>query len=69
MTARNSQTRAAMARPVNTPMTGRYYCPELRPFQGRPGATQANALPSRVGRRLHHPDGRVTDLLGQPLEG
>lgn len=55
------------ARAVGMPMVGQYHCPELRPFQGRPSATQATALPSRRGNRLHHPCGLVTDLAGQPL--
>lgn len=33
----------------------------------RVNAAQAFTLPSRVGQRLNHPCGRVTDLLGQPL--
>ena len=32
---------------------------ELRPYAGRPGATDALALPSRIGKRLHYRDGRV----------
>lgn len=30
----------------------------------RPGSQVAFSLPSRVGNRLHFPDGRVTDLQG-----
>ncbi|ABM32189.1 hypothetical protein QRO08_16780 [Paracidovorax citrulli] len=45
-----------------------YPCPELRPFDGRPGAMQAFDLPSRMNNRLHYRDGRVTDLQGKPLE-
>lgn len=45
-----------------------YRCPELRPFDGRPGAMQAFDLPSRMNNRLHHRDGHVTDLQGNPLE-
>ena len=30
----------------------------------RPGSQVAFSLPSRVGNRLHFPDGRVTDLHG-----
>ncbi len=45
-----------------------YRCPELRPFDGRPGAMQAFDLPSRMNNRLHYRDGRVTDLQGKPLE-
>lgn len=32
---------------------------ELQPFTGRPGATDACALPSRMGSTLHYRDGRV----------
>lgn len=58
---------APSARATSTPMQGRYHCPELRPFTGRPSATQATALPSRRGNRLYHPCGRVTDLAGLPI--
>lgn len=46
----------------NTRMTEPYDGAELRPIVGRPGATDALALPSRIGNRLHYRDGRVTDL-------
>lgn len=54
------------ARAVGMPMVGTYLCPELRPIPGR-STTQATALPSRRGNRLHHPCGLVTDLAGQPI--
>ena len=41
---------------------------ELKPYIGRPDAQHAQSLPSRTGSRLRHPDGRVTDLAGNPLE-
>ncbi|WOI43759.1 hypothetical protein [Acidovorax sp. BLS4] len=66
--SRINHTRRPAAQPIHAVKSGHYQGAELRPFQGRPGANQANALPSRVGRRLHHPDGRVTGLQGQPLE-
>ena len=39
-----------------------YSCPELRPFDGRPGSMDAFACPSRVGSRLHYRDGRVVEI-------
>ena len=36
-----------------------YTCPELRPFDGRPGAMDAFALPSRRGGARYYRDGRV----------
>jgi len=36
-----------------------YKAPELRPFDGRPGAMDAFALPSRMGKTLHFRDGRT----------
>lgn len=38
---------------------GRYDGAELRPYEGRPGAMDAFALPSRVGSRRVWRDGRV----------
>lgn len=35
---------------------------ELRPYAGRPGAPDAFAMPSRMGSRLHWPDGRITTI-------
>lgn len=35
-----------------------YTTPELRPFEGRPGAMDAFALPSRMGKVLVYRDGR-----------
>ncbi|EJE49600.1 hypothetical protein PMI14_05843 [Acidovorax sp. CF316] len=57
----------ARAKPVGTPMVGRYHCPELQAQPGRAQGTQAAALPSRRGNRLYHPCGRVTDLAGLPI--
>ncbi len=42
----------------------RYDGAELRPYEGRPGALHAYALPSRAGQRLYWPDGRITALDG-----
>ena len=38
---------------------------DLRAQVPRPGSTAAAALPSRVGRTLRWPDGRITTLDGQ----
>lgn len=57
----------ARAKPVGTPMRGRYDCPELQAQPGRAQGRQAAALPSRRGNRLYHPCGRVTDLAGLPI--
>ena len=40
---------------------------ELKPYTGRPDTAQALVLPSRTGNRLRYPDGRVTDLAGNPI--
>ena len=40
---------------------------DLAPQPPRPGSQQGLASPSRIGKRLHHRDGRVTDLNGNPL--
>lgn len=37
---------------------------DLAPQPPRPGSQQGLASPSRIGSRLHHRDGRVTDLHG-----
>lgn len=40
-----------------------YPCPELQPLPGiTPDRFAAFALPSRIGNRLHYPDGRVEVL-------
>lgn len=63
---------AAAHRPAYTPIRNStmrgapYTCPELARHPRDPG--RAATLPSRVGNRLHHPDGRVTELAGNPLE-
>lgn len=46
---------------------GSYACPELRPFEGRAGAMDAFALPSRVGGGLSYPKGEPNDQDAQPL--
>ena len=39
--------------------SGAYDGAELRPYEGRPGAMDAFALPSRMGSRLHYRSGAV----------
>ncbi len=46
----------------NSRMTERYDGAELRPIVGRPGATDALELPSRIGNRLHYRDGRTAQV-------
>lgn len=63
---RNALTGTAkvpMAKPINTPMqTKNYDGAELKPYQGRPGANDALALPSRIANRLHYRDGKVAPV-------
>ncbi len=55
--------RVPVARPVNTDIfTGNYNGKELRPYEGRPGANDALALPSRIGNALHYRDGKVGEV-------
>lgn len=44
---------------VNAGSRGTYNGAELRPYQGRPNANDALALPSRIANRLFYRDGRV----------
>jgi hypothetical protein len=44
-----------------------YRCPELQQPAPRAAST-AIVYPSRIGNRLRYPDGRVTDLGGNPVE-
>lgn len=43
-------------------MSSTYEGVELRPFNGRPGAMDAFAHPSRMGNRLYYRDGHVEQL-------
>lgn len=60
-TALSGINRVPMAKPVENPIMSRanYNGAELQPYQGRPRANDALALPSRMGSRLHYRDGRV----------
>lgn len=52
--------RVPVARPVNTDiLKGHYNGKELRPYEGRPGANDALAIPSRMGNELRYRDGKV----------
>lgn len=52
----------AAARTAHLTTRGLYTGAELQPYDGRPGAMDAFALPSRMGNRLHYRDGRVQQL-------
>lgn len=65
--ARLSGVRVPPRITTNASSTRNYAGAELKPYAGRPGMTQASVLPSRAGSRLRYPDGRVTDLAGNPV--
>jgi len=46
---------------INATTRASYDGADLAPYADRAGALTAYALPSRMGARLIHPDGRVTD--------
>lgn len=56
----------AAARTAHLTTRGLYTGAELQPYDGRPGAMDAFALPSRMGNRLHYRDGRVQQLYAVP---
>jgi len=59
---KSGNTRIPKARPINTDiLSGDYDGKELRPYEGRPGANDALALPSRIGNELHYRDGREVE--------
>lgn len=49
-------------------MPGGYTHPELTQPPARTNAPRVHLLPSRVGNTLRYPDGRITDLHGNPQE-
>lgn len=55
-------TTVAAPRTAQLTAKGVYVGAELRPYEGRPGAMDAFALPSRMGSRLHYRDGSVQEL-------
>ena len=66
--ARASQGRATPRQISNGNYTPSGYSgAELKPYAGRPDTAQALSLPSRSGNRLRYPDGRITDLAGNPI--
>lgn len=62
---RHRLTGSSHVPPIAAPRTahlttkGLYTGTELRPYNGRPGAMDAFALPSRIGGRLHYRNGAV----------
>lgn len=56
----------AAPRTAHLTTKGLYTGAELRPYEGRPGAMDAFALPSRMGSRLHYRNGWVI-LFDSPL--
>lgn len=68
MSERYTTARVPFARAIGIDRTSgsAYSCPELTVCH-RPGALDSQALPSRMGQRLHHRDGRITDLNGNPI--
>lgn len=52
---------------TSSPPRGRASNADLKPQPPRAGSLQAQACPSRTGRRLTYRDGRTTDLQGNAL--
>ena len=52
---------------TRSPVRGLASAADLAPPALRPGSGDFLACPSRIGQRLHHRDGRVTDLDGYPI--
>ncbi len=69
----NARNRARKPPPELKPIairedsSGLYAITKLKCYITRPGAQHAQTLPSRIGNRLRYPDGRVTDLAGNPI--
>jgi hypothetical protein len=59
ITAGTSVPVMAAARTAHLTTRGLYTGAELQPYDGRPGAMDAFALPSRMGNRLHYRSGEV----------
>jgi hypothetical protein len=59
ISAGNNVPVVAAARTAHLTTRGLYTGAELRPYDGRPGAMDAFALPSRMGNRLHYRSGEV----------
>jgi hypothetical protein len=53
---------------TRSPVRGLASAADLAPPALRPGAENFLTCPSRIGQRLHHRDGRVTDLQGNTIE-
>lgn len=51
---------------TRSPARNKASAADLAPQAARPGSLQGLDCPSRIGSRLHHRDGRVTDLHGTP---
>lgn len=62
ITAGTSVPVVAAARTAHLTTRGLYTGAELQPYDGRPGAMDAFALPSRMGRRLQYRDGTMSAL-------
>ena len=58
--AMNKEAAPTLAGPPTPPSRALYTGAELRPYEGRAGALDALACPSRSGSRRHHRDGSVT---------
>ena len=52
---------------TRSPARNKASAADLAPQAARPGSLQGLDCPSRIGPRLHHRDGRVTDLHGNAL--
>jgi hypothetical protein len=49
---------------TRSPSRGRASAADLAPQAPRPGSLRGLDCPSRIGNRLHHRDGRITDMNG-----
>ena len=53
---------------TRSPSRGRASAADLAPQAPRPDSLRGLDCPSRIGQRLHHRDGRVTDLNGNLIK-